>query len=290
MYGLLSLFTGVLIAVMIVLNGGLTAAYGAYSATVMIHVAGLTLITLIILIKKERPFRKRAALTLYLGGALGVLTTVFNNLAYGGISVCAMLALGLFGQSLTGLVFDQFGLMGMPVRRFRAAKLAGLLLVTAGIVFMLDGFQLVPVVLAFLSGVILVISRTLNARLAEETSLFVSTFYNYTIGLIVAVPVFLLLGRGEPFLNGAAFDPRFYIYFGGIVGVAVVYLTNATVTKISAFYLTLFLFVGQVFSGVILDAIRTGAFEIKSLIGGFLVTAGLVANLVMDRKNNVKWE
>ena len=44
MYYLASLLIGVFVAVMITANGGLTALYGVYSATVIIHIVGLILI------------------------------------------------------------------------------------------------------------------------------------------------------------------------------------------------------------------------------------------------------
>jgi transporter family-2 protein len=284
MYYFLSLLTGVLISVMVALNGGLTVQYGVYSATVIIHITGLILISIFLLAKRERPFIKRYAWFLYLGGIIGVFTTVFNNLAFGRISVSAILALGLFGQSITGLLIDQYGFFGMPKHPFGKQKIFGLLLILSGIALMINSFEVLAVMVSFAAGVCIVISRTLNAKLSGLTSVWISTFYNYLFGLIMAVFVFFILGRNE--LNGIKLiiSPDFYIYFGGMLGVCVVFLSNITVAKISAFYLTLLIFVAQVFSGVIIDIIISREFSSRNLIGGVLVALGLCVNLMLDNK------
>jgi transporter family-2 protein len=286
MYNLLSLFSGILVSAMIVFNGGLTRQYGVYSATVIIHVVGLILISCLLLTKRGRPLPQKQAWYLYLGGALGVATTVFNNFAFGRISVSAILALGLMGQSVTGLIVDQFGLMKMPRHPFHKSKIIGILLILAGTFSMTEGFDAPAVFASLLGGVLLVISRTLNARLADGKGIRASTFYNYLIGLAVAVPVCALLGGNEPLLTTFSLSPEAYIYLGGAAGVCVVLLSNLTVAKVSAFYYSLFLFIGQVFSGILLDALISQAFSPRNLIGGILVAAGLCVNLLLDRKYN----
>jgi len=284
MYRLLSLFNGMLIALMIVINGNLTSVYGPYSATILIHMAGMVLISAIVIFKKERPFAKGAPFYLYLGGAVGVFTTVFENMAFGKIPVASQLALSLLGQSIMGLTLDSFGLMGLEKRPLHRGKLVGIALVMAGIVSMSEEAVWLPMLCAFSGGLTLGFSRVLVAGLSQRTSYFVGSFYNYLVGLILCVLAVLLLGRGEPAFSGIAPDPRLWIYTGGMLGVAVVTLSSVTVKKVSAFYLTLFLFLGQVFTGELFDVIRTGVFNPRCILGGVLVAAGLIWNLWMDRR------
>ena len=63
-------------------------------------------------------------------------------------------------------------------------------------------------------------------------------------------------------------------------------LSNVLVVKISAFYLTLFLFIGQVFSGILIDIALTQEFSYINLVGGILVVAGLCVNLLLDRQGS----
>ncbi len=290
MYYLLSLLTGILVAIMITVNGGLTTLYGVYSATVIIHIVGLVLIGSAILLRKEKPFRKGLPWYLYIGGVIGVASTVFTNYAFGKISVSAILALSLFGSSVMSLLVDQFGLFKMRVHRFRPHQLPGLLLVIGGIVcLMLGSFSLLAVLAVFFSGVLLVVSRSFNSRLAEQTSVYSSTFFNYFCGLCTAIPVFLLLGRGEPALTARfSLSPDWWIYLGGAIGVFTVFLTNVVVVKIPALYISLLMFVGQVFTGVLLDALLDGAFSLQNLIGGVFVAAGMALNLLLERRDSRK--
>ena len=285
MYYFVSLLIGILVAVMITVNGGLTALYGVHFATVMIHVVGLILIGGIILLRREKPFAKRHAWFLYIGGVLGVATTASTNFAFGKISVSAILAVSLFGMSIAGVLTDQFGLFGMRKHPFRAYQIPGILLVLCGIIWMMGGgFSLLPVLAVFAAGMLIVISRSFNARLAQESSVYVSTFFNYICGLLTAIPVFLLFGRNEAVWVGLVAEPRWWTYLGGAIGVITVWLSNVVVVKISQLYITLLMFVGQVFTGVLLDALIDGAFSTANIIGGVLVALGLALNLLLERR------
>ncbi len=285
MYYLLSLLIGIVVAVMITANGGLTVFYGVYSATVIIHIVGLCLIGAIVFLRREKPFAKAQPWYLYIGGVLGVATTAATNYGFGKISVSAILALGLLGQSLGGALVDQFGLFGMRKHPFRAHQIPGILLVAGGIAWMIGGdFALLPVLAVFGSGLLLVVSRSYNARLANNTSVYVSTFFNYVFGLLASIPVFLLLGMREPIHQGFVFAPHWWAYLGGALGVCAVWLSNVVVVKIPQLYVSLLMFVGQVFTGVLLDALLDGAFSMANIMGGVLVALGLSLNLLLERR------
>ncbi len=90
------------------------------------------------------------------------------------------------------------------------------------------------------------------------------------------------MGRGEPAWSEALFSPRLYLYTGGLLGVAVVWLSNVTVSKRPAFTLSLLLFVGQEYAGIDIDTLLEQDVSARILIGGFMVAAGLVANLLHE--------
>ncbi|QAT43795.1 DMT family transporter [Aminipila luticellarii] len=140
MYYFLSVFAGAVIAVMIAVNGVLTSHYSVYLATVIIHIVGLALITFILIRHKENPApwkNKKLPLFLYSGGLVGVATTVFNNVAFGKISMSAILAIVLLGQSVTSIIIDHFGWLDMPYQPFNKKKLIGLSFIILGIVLIM---------------------------------------------------------------------------------------------------------------------------------------------------------
>jgi transporter family-2 protein len=290
MFYFLSLLAGILVSVMVAFNGELSEQYGANTATVIIHIAGLTLVIALLLIRRANPFsHKRQAWYFYLGGLIGVATTTLTNFAFFSISVSEILALGLLGQGITGLIVDQTGWLGMPKHPFKKHKVIGLIFIFSGIIVMTRNFALIPVLAAFATGITVVTSRTLNAKLTEYTNAKTSTFYNYVVGLLVAFPVFLLLSGGEPRFADFAITPNnFFIYLGGPLGACIVLISNLVVAKVPAFYLSLLMFVGQVFTGVLIDALLDGSFSMQIFIGGVLVTAGLCADLILDKKHAEK--
>lgn len=281
MYYLLSLLAGMLISVMVVFNGGLNGRVGQTAALVIIHLAGLVFILLLMLIKREKLRLKRLPFYLYLGGLLGIMTTVFNNTAFGHISVSAMMALGLLGESVSSLLADHFGLLGLPKRPMRPQKLWGGLLALAGVVFMWDDFQLIPVIVCLLAGVTVLISRLINGRQAAHSGLLGSTLINYAVGLTGSLLLLLFTGGGQSV--SFAMSGPFYIYLGGVMGGVIVLISSFCVGKIPSFYMTLALFLGQVLAGVLLDMVLAQAFPMNNLIGGLFVLGGLSVNLTLDR-------
>lgn len=291
MYYLISMLTAVFVAVMIVVNGELTSVYGTYLATVIIHIVGLILSSAILAVKKENPFPKQKLhMGLYLGGAIGVATTMFNNIAFGKISVSLIIAISLLGQTITALIIDQFGFFDMPVKKFNKAKLVGLLFVFIGIACLLPDTKMVvlPAVLSLLTGVSIVIARSINAQLAQRTSAFVSTWFNYVIGLILSIVILAAVSGVSAAPVYAPVSPRLWFFLGGAIGVLVVALSNVATGKMPAFHMTLILFAGQIFTGILLDALMLGAFSGASLAGGIFATLGLSINVWLDQNANPK--
>lgn len=139
-------------------------------------------------------------------------------------------------------------------------------------------YKIMYIILAILSGVTVVVSRMTNAKLGKELSVYQSTYFNYVIGFIGCVLAIILFREKfvfKPNVEGV----RFYaMFFGGILGVISIIISNIITPKISAFSLTIIIFVSQLFSGVLLDQFLYGEFSIGKVIGGALVLAGLIYN------------
>ena len=137
-----------------------------------------------------------------------------------------------------------------------------------------------------LSGLSIVLNRIINSALAERIGLFPSTLYNYITGLIVSIIFVLISGESTMISSLNPGTAPFWAYLGGFTGVIVIVLSSYLTPKISAFYLTLLLFVGQLFTGMLIDFFNAGSFSLPKLIGGIFVLAGLTYNLVLDKKKD----
>lgn len=289
MYYLLSLLSGALIAVMVSINGELTVWGGAYLSCVIIHLVGSLFATGYLLLRgKLKGIWRQGPFWFYLGGILGVVTTFSNNLAFGHLSITAMLGIGLLGQSVAGLVIDQFGLFQMPRRPFSAFRCWGLLLLVLGglvMILPLSSTPLFAVMLSFLAGASIVLTRAVNGGLSVKIGAMQSSLVNHLVGLLASLLLLFLLGRGDlPALLGPWASP--VIYIGGIFGVLVVMLTNFTSQRTLSLYWSMSVFVGQIFTGLFMDYLFTGQFSEKNLLGGGLVLLGLITNLLLERKKS----
>ncbi|MEG1992426.1 MAG: DMT family transporter [Acetivibrio sp.] len=289
-YYIFSLITAVLVAAMIVANGGLSDVYGAYLSTVMIHGIGLLSISLICLVKKKKVFRDKLPFLLHIGGAIGYVSTISNNMAFGKISVSAIIALGLLAQSVTALIIDQYGLLGMPKQTFHKSKILGILFTFLGIFYLLSGSKvaIIPILLSCLAGISIIVARTFNARLADKTNMYSSTWYNFSSGFLVSLLFLFTLGKKDMMDLSGGLSPKLWIYLGGFIGMIIVILSNMCVTKISAFYMTLIMFVGQIFTGILFDILLTQTFSVKNLICGAIVAFGLSLDVLMQQYKKKK--
>jgi bacterial/archaeal transporter family-2 protein len=288
MYYFISALIGMMISAMIAANGQLAVYWGDYPASVIIHLVGLVFTIIVLAVKKEwLRIKKGIPFWLYIGGAIGVGTVVFNNFAYGKISVLAITALSLLGQCLSSVVIDQFGLLNMPRRPFQTSKIGGLVIILGAIGILLyagDISSWSAVLVSLLSGITVTVSRVINAGLGEKYTVLQSTFFNFLTGLTLSIAILLISGASwEPYVTGDI--SKAWIYFGGILGVFVVTLSNQIVVKISAFYMTLLSFLGQLSMSVLLDIFLGEDFSFISVVGGTLVFFGLVQNLYVEKRD-----
>lgn len=137
---------------------------------------------------------------------------------------------------------------------------------------------------AITCGITVVISRTTNAKLSDSRSNTTSTLYNYLTGFIVSFLVLLIVKESSPTWVIPDSLSGYLMYLGGIVGVFSILLSNYVTPKISAFQLTIILFISQIFTGILIDWLRYNTLSIGKILGGILVLVGLIYNTYIDMK------
>lgn len=138
--------------------------------------------------------------------------------------------------------------------------------------------------MAILAGVSIVVARIINANLANRIGLFQGTVFNYLTGVLFSL-IFLLFSKEMLSLGNIDWESiPIWAYLGGVVSIAVVVLSSYVTPKISVFYQTLFVFIGQLFVGIIVDFVVLNQLSIGKVIGGILVLVGLTLNLMLDTK------
>jgi transporter family-2 protein len=135
------------------------------------------------------------------------------------------------------------------------------------------------------SGVTIVLARMCNARLAQSSGAAFSSLMNYVTGLLGSLIAFWVMGAAAK----AAFPvagTSITIYMGGALGLVSIFILNNIPHRMPATQMTLLIFVGQLFSGLLLDYFATHKFSLGTLVGGMLVLSGLAVNIYGDRKCN----
>ncbi|WP_291567523.1 DMT family transporter [Clostridium sp. UBA2485] len=138
--------------------------------------------------------------------------------------------------------------------------------------------------ISILAGVSIVVARIINSNLAEKIGIFQGTFFNYITGLLFSFILLLLSSESPKISNINLTSIPLWAYLGGLTGVLVIVLSNYVTPKISAFYLTLLIFIGQLLIGIVIDYLTLNKLSMGKVIGGLFVLIGLTYNLLMDKR------
>ena len=130
--------------------------------------------------------------------------------------------------------------------------------------------------LAALSGVLMALQGSLNSALSKVIGLLEATFLVHVIGSLLGLAL-LLAGLGQG--NWQQFrEAPWYTYLGGLLGVGIVYLVVAAISKVGVAPATTAIIVGQVSTAALVDFF--GLFGMEPLpfnywkILGLLLMAG----------------
>lgn len=144
---------------------------------------------------------------------------------------------------------------------------------------------MIYIIIAFLTGGLVILSMIVNSNLAKRVGTFQGTFINYTVGILFTAIILLFNKNSLNISIDSLTSIPFWAYLGGAIGVMVVAMSNIIIPKIPTIYSTLLIFMGQLFTGIVIDSMA-GSFVSKGkIIGGLLIVAGLVYNFNLDKRN-----
>ena len=134
----LALFSGILIAVMVLANAMLSEKASQWPALVITHFVGLLTAGIVLLAKKQfSNIFKGVPVYIMMGGVLGFFTILLNNLCVNNIGVTMTLGLALVGQIIASGIAEHFGWLGFHVKKISLIKLPAYLLMAAGAAVMI---------------------------------------------------------------------------------------------------------------------------------------------------------
>jgi transporter family-2 protein len=191
------------------------------------------------------------------GGVAGALSVATQSLAVGVIGVALFTVGVVAGQTVSGLLLDRAGIGPAGIVAVTPARLVGgALAVLAAGVSLAGGVHAPPVllVLPFLVGAGIAWQSAVNGRLRQRVGTpLTATLVNFIGGTAV-------LGLAELIHTAIAGPPASFpsdpwLYLGGVIGVAYIFLAAALVPFTGVLLLGLGTVVGQVITSVLIDAI-----------------------------------
>lgn len=130
---------------------------------------------------------------------------------------------------------------------------------------------MISLFLAALSGILMALQGSLNSALGKVVGLLEATFVVHVLGSLLSL-LLLVFGLGDNKWRDFAQAP-WYTFLGGFLGVGIVYLVVASISKIGVAPATTAIIVGQVSTAALVDFF--GWFGHEPLPFGFLKILGL---------------
>ena len=136
---------------------------------------------------------------------------------------------------------------------------------------------MISIIFSILSGVTIVLSRSVNGMLSKKMGYFTGFMTSLILMLVLMIV-------GVQHINISLDKTNLMMYLGGIIGVFNILILNIIVPRISPVILTLLSFIGQLVSGMVIDAFVYNMFSISKILGCLIVIAGLVIYQLSEEK------
>ena len=138
LFVILALLTGVTIAVQTGINTQLRSFLGSPLQAVFVSfMVGTLMVALALIGRREAPlFGKWTQMPwwMWLGGVCGLFIVSTNIIVAPRLGAALLISLAIAGQLTTALVLDHYGAFGFPVHTISLARVAGAVLLLAGVV------------------------------------------------------------------------------------------------------------------------------------------------------------
>lgn len=296
-----SFAVGALVALQARFNGDLAAALGggfdggAMAASVN-FVVGLAVLTVWVLaVPAQRAALAGLPATVRtgrlsraqcLGGLGGTFLILTQSASVPTIGVAVFTVAVVAGQSVSGLFVDRVGLGPAGRQPVTATRVVAAAVAVGAVVLAVSGrlgsatFAPGLLLLCVAAGGAVAVQSAVNGQVSRATGSPVSAAWlNFAVGVLVMVVVeAVLLAAGHRVGAFPSVTAQWWLYTGGLFGVAFVSVVAGAVRTVGVLVVTLATVAGQVFGAVVLDAFAPVAGQQLQLVTvlGAVATLGAV--------------
>jgi transporter family-2 protein len=131
---LTGLLGGIVVGLQSPIAGAMSQRIGGASCSLVVHLGGTVLSALLVLLRGGEQLQNWRGLPWYMlaSGVFGVVLYLTLSHTVPRLGATSAIALVVVGQLLAGMVVDQLGLFGIPVRPADLSRLAAVVLLIAG--------------------------------------------------------------------------------------------------------------------------------------------------------------
>ena len=232
---------------------------------------------------------------IWLGGLCGTGIVLLSIISLPKIGSAMVVIMTAFGQIVTSLVVDQLGLFGSPQIPMTLNRAIGAIILIIGVVLASRDFSeaeskqkypLLYMILVFIAGLFCGTQIAINGTLGVAAgNTWMGTTLSMMVGLIGTVIltgiVYLAKGRSGVFSDGEDIPFKWYMLFGGSMGVIIVGTNAITAPAIGTGMVSIMNLIGFMIGGLVIDAIGFLGIEKKpvtlvKIIGVLAMIGGTV--------------
>lgn len=232
---------------------------------------------------------------IWCGGLCGTVIFITSILCLPKIGSAMTVLLTAFGQIMTGLIIDNWGLLMSPLIRINGARVIGAVIVIVGVLLVFgkgegNAFKgkHLYILLAIICGIACAVQVAINGALAGVIeSPMCATFISMNVAMIgyLSIIVVILAARGRNGLydNGTPVKFKFewWMFFGGLTGAFIVGVNAVVAPVLGTGIVNILNLVGEMGMGLFIDAVGFLGIDKKPVtafkaIGMLLMIGGTV--------------
>lgn len=283
---------GVAVVLQNSLNGLMTPWLGAVGTATVGFLVQLAAVAFCQLLTEHRLLSlKKVPLLCCATGPISVLVVGMTAVCVAAMGSAVTTCCSVAGQLIMSAVTDHFGLFGTEKHRFERKRVPGFLLILCGVLAMnlIGGAggkaPLKMLLLGVLMGMCAIAARSLNYLCSKYTdSAYGGGIVSSLSGAVTGIPLYLILNAFRPDVSAFVQTPV-VCYAAGVFG-AVALLCNIMAYKTQQiFYATTFMLIGQIMTGIVMDAFLFHALSAGKVIGILIVLMGVFLDKMITRKS-----
>ena len=292
-YLIFAVLAGISVTMQNSLNGLINPYLGAMGASFIGFAIQLTLLVIFQLAKEHRMVSlKNVPFYYYSSGIISSIVVGLIGFCVARMGSAVTTCCSVAGQIVMSALVDHFGLFATKKNPFSKKRVPGFVMILLGVlaINLIGGTQngeasLHFLLLAMVLGSCAIVVRTLNYKSTQAAGSSIGGGFVNSISGTVAGGIFFIVASGfRPDLSAFLQVPLPY-YLAGAFGTGCLLCNIAAYKKQNVFYATIFMLIGQVATGILMDVLVFHTLSAGKCIGILIVLTGVLLDKLMTRNS-----